>query len=182
MGLLPIPLNNTGKQQAEQLGQKLKDKSIEAIFSSDLIRAKETTEIINKFLDVPISYHEGLREHSLGKFDGMSVEKFLNNMDTMQKFDDLMREVGSETTMEFVDRVWECFKKIVQDNKEKENILILSHGGCNRSVVCKILEASALVFDNLRQDNCCINRIIYTNNDGEEQFSIKTVNEMCHIT
>lgn len=182
MGHLPIPLNETGKKQAQDLANELKDKGIEAIFSSDLIRTVETTKIINSTLNVPVTYYEELREHSLGKYDGRGVDEFLGELDTLEKFDDLMVKIGGETTGVFVNRVWAIFENIAKMNKEKENILILTHGGCNRSVILKILGSSELIFDNLKQDNCCINEIIYTNKGGKDNFLIESVNHMCHIS
>jgi len=181
MGHLPIPLNETGKKQAEDLATELKDKGIEAIFSSDLIRTEETTKIINSTLNVPVTYFEELREHSLGKCDGMSIDEILGELDTLEKFDDLMVKIDGETTGVFVDRVWNVFEKIVKTNQDKENILILTHGGCNRSIISKILDASEIIFDNLKQENCCINEIVYTNKGDKDNFLIESVNHMCHI-
>ena len=81
-----------------------------------------------------------------------------------------------------MDRVWNGFRNIVKENKEKESILIVTHGGCIRSVIAKILQASELVFDNLKQENCCINIIEYTEKDGKELFAINLVNDLCHFS
>ena len=49
-GHTDIPLNENGKKQAEQLAQSISNLKIDKIISSDLLRAKETAEIINKKL------------------------------------------------------------------------------------------------------------------------------------
>src|SRR6266700_7514412 len=49
-------LSANGKKQAEQAAEFLKDKHIEAIYSSPLERAKQTAEIIQKELDLPEIY------------------------------------------------------------------------------------------------------------------------------
>jgi len=181
MGHLSIPLNKKGKEQAIILAKELEDKRISAIYSSDLLRAKETTDIINEVLNVPVSYVEGLREHSMKIYDGMRVDEFLSEYNTMEKFDNLMKEVGAETTLMFVDRVWGSFQEIIKGIKNQDTILILTHGGAIRSIISKILDSSAIIFDNLKQDNCCINEITYTNENNQENFLIESVNIMCHF-
>lgn len=56
--------------QAELLGERLKKESIDAVWSSDLIRACETADIINKKLQAPRMIREGLREISFGDLEG----------------------------------------------------------------------------------------------------------------
>ena len=43
-----VPLSDAGRRQAELLGERLKKESIDAVWSSDLIRARETADIINE--------------------------------------------------------------------------------------------------------------------------------------
>ena len=45
-GIKDIPLNKKGEEQAMMIGEKLKNIKFDAVFSSDLIRAKRTAEII----------------------------------------------------------------------------------------------------------------------------------------
>ena len=144
-------------------------------------RTEETTAIINSTLNVPVIYYEELREHTLGEYDGMGVSEFLDELDSVEEFDKLMIESKGEITDDFVERVWDIFNKIAEMNVDKDNILIMTHGGCIRSIIAKILEASAIIFDNLKQDNCCINEIIYTKKDNKSNFLIESVNDMCHF-
>ena len=47
-------LSKKGKEQADKVAQRLKNEKIDIIYSSDLKRAKETAEAINKFHNVNI--------------------------------------------------------------------------------------------------------------------------------
>ncbi len=182
MGHLPSPLNDLGRDQASILAKELKFKGIQGIYSSDLVRATETAEIISSELDLPVTYTSNLREHTIGDLDGKGVSEVLDELNSLKEFDDLMIEHNGELTKDFMDRVWNGFRDIVKENKEKESILIVTHGGCIRSVIAKILQASEIVFDKLKQENCCINIIEYTEKDGKELFSIKLVNDLCHFS
>ncbi len=57
-----IPLNETGLLQATQVCKQLGSLGITKIYSSPLMRAKQTAEIINNQLDVHLELHAGLRE------------------------------------------------------------------------------------------------------------------------
>lgn len=59
-----IPLNETGLLQAIHAREKLNSLNITKIYSSPLVRAKQTAEIINEDLQVHLEFHTGLREIS----------------------------------------------------------------------------------------------------------------------
>ena len=72
-----VPLSDAGRRQAELLGERLKKESIDAVWSSDLIRACETADIINEKLHAPRLIREGLREISFGDLEGLSDDVIL---------------------------------------------------------------------------------------------------------
>jgi broad specificity phosphatase PhoE len=69
-GWLDSPLAEEGKAVAGMLGEKLKEKKIARIFTSDLGRAVETSTIINQQLQVQLTQTPALREQNLGIFNG----------------------------------------------------------------------------------------------------------------
>ena len=71
-GTTDIPLNETGRQQAEQLATVLKERSgypaktrIDAVYASPLARAFQTAEILAKEEKLPLRRLAGLRERDL---------------------------------------------------------------------------------------------------------------------
>ena len=69
-GTTDIPLNETGRQQAEQLATVLKERSgypaetrIDAVYASPLARAFQTAEILAKEGKLPLRRLTGLRVH-----------------------------------------------------------------------------------------------------------------------
>ena len=70
-GQLDIPLNETGIKQAYETKDKLTNLKIDIIFCSPLIRAKQTAEIINEKLNVPIVYDNRLKEFNAGDKQGI---------------------------------------------------------------------------------------------------------------
>lgn len=75
-GHLDIDLNDTGRRQALQLARALAEGDRpEAIYSSDLSRARETARAISRLCDLPLQLEVGLRERCFGQFQGHTVEE-----------------------------------------------------------------------------------------------------------
>lgn len=85
-GHADIPLNKKGETQAKELAKKLRHIKFDAIFSSDLIRAKKTAEIISLEKKLTIQTTKELRERYFGKYQGQSfavnneMVKLINNL------------------------------------------------------------------------------------------------------
>jgi probable phosphoglycerate mutase len=63
-----IPLNETGKQQAQQLKARLSGIALTTVYSSTLSRSRQTAEIVHG--QTPIVSLPNLKERSFGKFEG----------------------------------------------------------------------------------------------------------------
>ncbi|WBO59675.1 histidine phosphatase family protein [Acidocella sp. MX-AZ03] len=63
-------MNATGRAQAERAGPLLAGQEITAIIASPLQRARQTAEIINEFLRLPLSIEPDLREVAFGSMEG----------------------------------------------------------------------------------------------------------------
>jgi probable phosphoglycerate mutase len=69
------PLTELGKEQAHNIGKNIKDlleNKKRIIYSSDLLRTKQTAEIINQYLGSEIIYRQDLREINVGEAKGKS--------------------------------------------------------------------------------------------------------------
>ncbi len=73
-GWLDIPLNQLGHTQAKAAAHILVNHKIEVLYSSDLLRAKETAHHISKQLMLKPSYTPALRERDMGLFSGWAWE------------------------------------------------------------------------------------------------------------
>jgi probable phosphoglycerate mutase len=64
-------LNTAGLAQARVLAEKLLPERLDAIVSSDLLRAKTTAQIVSEALGVPLFVEAGLRETDVGEAEGL---------------------------------------------------------------------------------------------------------------
>jgi broad specificity phosphatase PhoE len=71
-GHADVPLNERGRDQAERLAEELENARVDAVYSSDLSRARETAEIVGARLGVPVVLDPALREIDVGSREGLT--------------------------------------------------------------------------------------------------------------
>src|SRR5690349_6665287 len=74
-GHLDIPLNDHGQRQAEAVARALQDTPIDAIYSSDLQRARATAQPLADAHDLALQLDAALRERCFGAFEGLIYEE-----------------------------------------------------------------------------------------------------------
>ena len=75
-GRSDIPLNETGRRQAEELRDKIKDIKFDAVYASPLKRARETAEIATDG-EYKIVFDDRLMERSFGDFEGKEISSWI---------------------------------------------------------------------------------------------------------
>ena len=134
-GHRPTPLSSLGEVQAQILGKKFLELNLqfEAVYSSDLKRAVQTTEIICDELGISdIIYDRRLREGEAGNFTGKRFDELTD--EEQATFHDLIVDLDSkahdgESTNEQMERTREAFLEIVNNHPEDSTILLVGHGG-----------------------------------------------------
>jgi len=130
-GQSDIPLNETGIQQASDLAQKLKGKHFDAIYSSDLKRARKTAEIIAQQVGAPIFTDPRLREIRQGVWEGMSIEEvkkiYAPDFSRDPEFINTPRAEGAESLAEVITRMVAAANDI-HDRHNGSRVLLASHG------------------------------------------------------
>lgn len=122
-------LSEVGIQQANNIGKnlsnQLSDKNY-VLYSSDLLRAKHTAEIIGKYLDVIPIFVTELRERNLGKCVGKSVQWLRDNIEVQEKSIDDKMFSDAESRRDEWNRLLPFFNELMAN--KHENIIIVSHG------------------------------------------------------
>lgn len=142
-GQTDIPLNQTGHLQAKEMGQKLAKVSFSMAFSSDLLRAKRTAEIITIEKKMAVQTTEALRERSFGKLEGQSVNPVLlrrlyHSIGEYKKtLTKKQKKLGVETDEELIARLIPFLRETSLAYAGK-NVLIVSHGGVMRTFLTHI--------------------------------------------
>jgi len=120
-----LPLTEQGRRKVFASAKKLAKAKIDLIISSDLLRAKETAQIISKVTGAKIVYDKRLREVNVGEFNGRDP-KFVWDYWMAQDNQFFSKPKGGESLADIQRRVYECVADL--DKKyEGRAIVLVSH-------------------------------------------------------
>lgn len=176
-------LSELGLLQAEKVGEFLKGRKIDAVYSSDLGRAVLTAEKIAQHHGLVPILDERLREMSFGVWEGLTRAEVLAKYPDLYQAryeDRLKRRIpGGELPGEVVERLHrfldECLPK-----HEGETIVAVSHGGALRLVLASLLHIPLGHSSCLSQSNAGISELIYKPG-GPCPWQVVTINSTCHL-
>ena len=136
-GHIDIPLADTGLAQAQRLAVRLareahEGQRIDAIYSSDLMRAQQTAQPFADALGLPLQLREGLRERAYGVFQGHDSTEietlFPDAYAAWQTRDPGFAPDGGESQRAFYHRVLHALEPIVAAH-QGGRIACVAHGG-----------------------------------------------------
>ncbi|QDZ93510.1 histidine phosphatase family protein [Bacillus altitudinis] len=168
-GRTDIPLNDTGKWQAEQTGLYLKDAHWDVVISSPLSRAKETAHLILQHVHAPLVIMDDFIERDYGDAEGMSFEE-------RQKLFPNKQYPNMEPLSALQDRMLEGIEK-VRATYPDQRVLIVAHGAAIHALLTSLADEHMGIKDT-RLENACLNYVEWT--DG--QWKVNDYNVVSHLT
>jgi broad specificity phosphatase PhoE len=130
------PLSDFGRRQALQFADELADEELDAIYASDLARARETAEIVGERLGLPVVFDPDLREKDWGTWEGLTaVER------------DRVEFVG-ESTEAHQERILRALRRISERHPGEGRVLVVTHGGSMRRVQTAAMGVALPVVEN----------------------------------
>jgi len=128
-GQSDTPLNDTGRSQARALAQELAAESIDAVYSSDLIRAHETARLIAEPRGLQVIAIRDLRERSFGSVEGLTTDEIQARYPGIE-----LPWSDGETREAMAARVLGALHRIAETHPDA-HVLVVSHGGPLRAVL-----------------------------------------------
>ena len=181
-GHLDSCLTPKGLRQARQLGKRLKNFSIDKIYSSDLGRAYSTTLEIIRHRRVKVVRDPLLREIHLGAWEGMTPEEVDNLYDKgyqrwLKKPSACIIPKG-ERIGAFRKRISGRVRQIARANRGK-TVLIVTHGGAITALLADWLRADFdAILMNLQIDNTSLTFV----HETEKSTKLWIINDTDHLT
>jgi broad specificity phosphatase PhoE len=135
-GTADLPLNPTGRLQAVALERKLAGVHLDAVYSSELRRSRETAATVHG--RAPLMSLAGLNERRLGIFEreAANAEYLRRSQDPVDELD------GGESLTQFFVRVQTTLQRILARHRSGA-ILIVGHGGTNQMIVRALFDLPA---------------------------------------
>lgn len=144
-GAIDIPLNQNGIEVAEITAEALKDVPFDLIFTSPLIRAKQTAEIMRRDRKIPILEEPRLREISFGPYEGLCISRenySIPDPAFMNFFMDPGNYVpveGAESIHQLCERTTEFLMEVVNHPEyQDKTILFSAHGAVVKGLLSSI--------------------------------------------
>ena len=132
-GQLDEPLSAEGFQQAKNAIDSVPD-TVQYIYASSLLRARQTAEVLNVKLKRPVSFHDELQEINLGVLAGKSWENMESGDELRKKHRSVAydyREHGGESVEAVKARLLRFLESISGRHSDHEALLV-THGGIIR--------------------------------------------------
>ncbi len=162
-----VELSQDGVTQMEQMAQRLAVYPIVAIYCSDLIRTAKGAKILAQPNNLPVYTRPSLREKNFGAWEGLTYEEAAARFpeDWRQWLVDPAgsRPPGGETFWEVEQRILQELSLILKDHQGQE-VVILSHGGPNRVILCHALGLDLRQIFRIEQKFAALNIIDFFEN------------------
>lgn len=161
-GHLDIPLSQAGVRQAARLADRLARECIDAVYSSELVRAWLTAVPLAERFGLTVAAEPRIRERSFGIFEGLTLDEIAQrhpgDFQRWRARDPAWAMEGGETGESLIDRVMEALYEIGAHHAGG-TVAVVTHGGV---LDVAYRAARGLAWDAPRQHqmlNASINRV-----------------------
>ena len=180
-GYSDMELSAEGYEQVEKLRDRLAGDNIDAAYSSDLKRAMATADIISSRHNVDIVPCSELREVNYGDAEGLTFQEISNRFPEVAKlivnFNLNLKFPNGESFKEFIERTNKFLDRL-KKHEPSETILIVSHSGPLRVLICTLLDIDLEHWWQFQCDNAAFS-IMETSPRGSR---IRLLNDISHLS
>jgi broad specificity phosphatase PhoE len=162
-GVQDVPLSDLGRLQAQALARALARRSIAAIYTSPLQRARDTAEAVAGATGVPLQSVHDLRELSLGEWEGCTVEEVRARPG--DPYACWVRDPvagmppGGEPLADVQARVVRAVAEIAMAHPNGDDVLLVCHGGIISAYLAHCLALPLSSIWRLTLSNCSLSEV-----------------------
>ncbi len=178
-----VELTEEGYHQADLLGKRLAAYEIDALYSSHLIRAVQTAEVINLYIRQQHNIRENIAEISFGDLEGRTNEYIAEHFADF-KLEQMKLEVdlpypGGECGRDVFKRAIVTIEEIIKS--DKKNVAVVTHGGVIRALLAGLLglDMSKKLLFAYSLENSSITELVY--DERYNRFYLQRFNDFAHL-
>jgi broad specificity phosphatase PhoE len=176
-----LPLDEAGLEQAEAAGRRIAATwSVSAVYTSPLLRARQTAQAIAQNLGLAPQPLEGLLDLDYGRWQGLSPQE------VEQRYGDLypawlrspqtVRFPGGESLAQVRERALAAVLELARRHPG-ETVVLVGHQAVNKVLLCAVLGLDDSHFWRIEQDTGAINVFEYRGGT----FVVTLLNDTCHL-
>jgi probable phosphoglycerate mutase len=181
LGRADVPLNDTGRRQAEALARALAGEQIAAVYCSPLQRTRLTAAPIAEAHGLEIVTDDALIEMDIGELDGLTfaelrekVPGWLERWQTAEGPEHAMP--GGERLIDVRDRAWAALTAIAERH-DGQGVCLVTHNFVILSLLTQVMGLELANFRRLRHSLAAITRIDWR--AGRPR--VASLNDTCHL-
>lgn len=175
-----VALSDTGRKQAKFLAERFPVRQLDAIYTSDLDRAKETAECVGKRLGLTVCPEKAFRELSFGDWEGLTYQEISSRWpEEAEKLftapDELViphGETFQDLQKRALDKIYSLYEKHID-----QTVAVFAHGAINKTILAGLMHIPLHYLWSLRQDNTAVN--ILRLDDG--YVMVELINSTSHL-
>jgi len=179
-GRMDLPLDETGRRQAEALRDALAGDPISRIVCSPLARAVETARPLAERLGIELQAYPALADLDFGHWQGMTVaavkEQYPELFAVWQSAPEQVHFPGGGNLDEAADRAFSALQRLAAGN-EHGALVVVAHRVINKVLLCRALGLETSAFWQIKQDTACINRLSL----DAGRWVVECLNDTCHL-
>jgi broad specificity phosphatase PhoE len=174
-----IPLDDTGREQAQRLVEAFRDRPVCRIISSDLQRAWMTATPVAEAHGLEIEQRRELRERGFGDWEGQPFEVIAQRFIELELKTGAPREELRPPGGESQQDVWDRLEVIAEEIETfHEPTLVVTHGMACSLLLARILRGSPFTSRSFRFDNTGITTVARRPDAG---FYLLDYNNASHL-
>ena len=170
-----------GLRQIDLLAERFKNIHIDALYSSDLYRARMTATAISRWHDLPIQTEPLLREINVGPWETrFFADVAYEQLEKMQGFiadQEHWQLDGAETYSQVRDRAYPALVRIAAENDGK-TVAVVSHGVTIR---CLLSRVTGYSLDDTEHIPLCANTAVNKLRYENGRFTVEYINDYSHL-
>lgn len=177
-----IPLSDIGRTQALRLGERLSGLPIVRAVASPLLRARQTAELALGERAGMLTFDDRLMEISHGQWEGLLPHEIRGAFPELQRAwretPDQVQLPGGESLREVDARAWPAFQAACRGLGAEDLVLIVTHDGVNRTLLCRVLGLPLARVWSFRQASACLNLL---EGSDLEHLQVVRINDASHL-
>ncbi|MBW2142702.1 MAG: histidine phosphatase family protein [Deltaproteobacteria bacterium] len=163
-GHTDVDLTPLGRAQLAAVADGLADETLDAVYASDLKRARYGGELLVRSRNLELKISPGLREHNFGRWEGLTFEeiKELYPEEVRLSREDFVkfRFPGGESRDEFWERIKAANEELLNSHRG-QTVAVVAHSGVNRVMLLQAMKAKPESLFSIAQDYACLNIVDY---------------------
>ncbi|MDQ6918521.1 MAG: histidine phosphatase family protein [Candidatus Dormibacteraeota bacterium] len=179
-GQLDPPLSERGRDEARKVGARFRGTPVDALYSSDLLRARETAQAIGAQIGREPEYRPELREVALGEWEGLQRDEIVARYPEpwSRWVDHPSWDIvpGGEGTDAFEGRVGAAIEGLIERHRSGR-VLVVTHGGVIQVALLRVVGRSSNGLFPFTIDNTSVTVLQGT----PDRLVVGRVNDTCHL-